>query len=66
MKKGKFKGINPGLINLVRMVKVLARIKKGMMQQSLIRRRRKIRKTFNVIIVKKWDIMYLNADQREY
>jgi len=66
VKKGKFKGINPGLINLVRMVKVLARIKKGMMQQSLIRRRRKIRKTFNVIIVKKWDIMYLNADQREY
>jgi len=48
------KGRNHGLINLTRMVKVLARIKKAirMIQQSLIRRRRrrKIRKTFNAII----------------
>jgi len=60
------KGRNPGLNNLIKIVKVLARIKKGMMKQNLIRRRRKIRRTFNVIIIKRWDIMHLNADQREY
>jgi len=47
------KGRNPGIINLIRMVKVLARIKKRMMQQSLISRRRKIIGIFNAIIVRR-------------
>jgi len=48
------------------MVKVLARIKKAIRKkiQSMIRRRRKIRKTFNVITVRSEDTMQLNANQR--
>ena len=53
-KESSRKGRNPGLINLTMMVKVLARIKKVIrkMNQSLIKRRRKIRRTLNAIIVK--------------
>jgi len=50
------------------MVKVLARIKKAIRKkmQSMIRRRRKIRKTFNAITVRSGDTMHLNVDQRGY
>ena len=48
------------------MVKVLARIKKAIRKkiQSMIRRRRRIRKIFNAITVRSGDNMHLNANQR--